>query len=59
MSTKIRIELQFDRDDITKNDIIEYLQELIEDDSLDYYSVSEHKKYEKEDDWSRRVYFGE
>ena len=44
MTTKIYIELQFERDNITRDDVVEYLQELIEDESLDWYSVSVHNK---------------
>ena len=43
MKTKICIELQFERDNITGDDVVEYLQELIEDESLHWYSVSVHK----------------
>ena len=33
--TEVKIELQFDRSDITKDDVYDYLKELMEDDSLD------------------------
>ena len=34
--TEIKIELQFDRSDVTKEDVYDYLKELMEDDNLDY-----------------------
>ena len=42
--TKVKIELKFDRSDITKDDVYDYLKELMEDDSLDFYSISIHSK---------------
>ena len=33
--TEVKIELQFDRSDVTKDDVYDYLKELMEDDSLD------------------------
>lgn len=56
MTTKICIELQFERDNITRDDVVEYLQELIEDDSLDWYSVSVHNKdkpYQEFEGWEK------
>lgn len=35
MMTRVTIELEFDRD-VTKDDVVDYLLELIEDDSLSY-----------------------
>lgn len=34
--SKVIIELEFERDDITEADVINYLYELIEDDCLSY-----------------------
>ena len=41
--TEVKIELQFDRSDITKEDVYDYLKELMEDDSLDFYSIAIHE----------------
>lgn len=41
--TTVKIELQFDRPDVTKDDVYEYLNELMEDDSLDFYSISAYE----------------
>ena len=34
--TEVKIELQFDRSDVTKEDVYDYLKELMGDDNLDY-----------------------
>ena len=53
--TKVKIELQFDRSDITKDDVYDYLKELMEDDSLDFYSISIHSKgKQKEFVWDQK-----
>ena len=53
--TKVKIELQFDRSDITKDDVYDYLKELMEDDSLDFYSISIHRKgKQKEFEWDQK-----
>ena len=50
--TKVKIELQFDRSDVTKEDVYDYLKELMEDDSLDFYSISIHEDgRQKEFEW--------
>jgi hypothetical protein len=36
MSKKVTIELEFDSQNVSKEDVYSYLKELIEDDSLDY-----------------------
>jgi hypothetical protein len=45
MSKKIIIELEFDHEDTTREEIKLYLKDLIEDDSLNYEEV-------KNDQWS-------
>lgn len=42
------IKLDFDRDDITKQDVVDYLQELIEDDSLDVTVVDGDDEFVKD-----------
>ncbi len=55
--TKVKIELQFDRSDVTKDDIYDYLKELMEDDSLDFYSISVHQKDKQEQlEWDHREF---
>ena len=50
--TEVKIELQFDRSDVTKEDVYDYLKELMEDDSLDFYSIAIHKNgKQKEFEW--------
>ena len=43
MTVVVAIELQFNRPDVTKDDVYDYLKELMEDDSLDFYSIQVHK----------------
>ena len=43
MTVVVAIELQFNRPDVTKDDVYDYLKELMEDDSLDFYSIEVHK----------------
>ena len=52
MTVVVAIELQFDRSDVTKEDVYDYLKELMEDDSLDFYSIEVHKDgKQKEFEW--------
>ena len=52
MTVVVAIELQFNRPDVTKDDVYDYLKELMEDDSLDFYSIEVHKDgKQKEFEW--------
>ena len=52
MTVVVAIELQFNRPDVTKDDVYDYLKELMEDDSLDFYSIEVHKDgKQKELEW--------
>lgn len=46
--TKAIIKLEFDRDNVSKADVVEYLQELIEDDSLDVTLVDGDDEFVKD-----------
>ena len=53
--TEVKIELQFDRLDVTKDDVYDYLKELMEDDSLDFYTIAIHKDgKQKEFEWDHK-----
>ena len=55
--TTVKIELQFDRPDVTKDDVYEYLNELMEDDSLDFYSISVYEDgKQKEFEWDHKEF---
>ena len=55
--TTVKIELQFDRPDVTKDDVYEYLNELMEDDSLDFYSISVYEDgRQKEFEWDHKEF---
>jgi len=45
---QVVIKLDFDREDVTKEDVIEYLNELIEDDSLSAIVVDNEGEYVKD-----------
>ena len=52
MTVVVAIELEFNRPDVTKDDVYDYLKELMEDDSLDFYSIEVHKDgKQKEFEW--------
>ena len=53
--TEVKIELQFNRSDVTKEDVYDYLKELMDDDSLDFYSISVHEDgRQKEFEWDHK-----
>ena len=55
--TTVKIELQFDRPDVTKEDVYDYLKELMGDDSLDFYSISVHKNGKQEEfEWDHKEF---
>tara|TARA_B100001939_G_scaffold277079_1_gene245395 strand:- start:2495 stop:2665 length:171 start_codon:yes stop_codon:yes gene_type:complete len=55
--TEVKIELQFDRSDVTKDDVYNYLKELMEDDSLDFYSIEVRKSgKQKEFEWDHKEF---
>ena len=52
MTVVVAIELEFNRPDVTKDDVYDYLKGLMEDDSLDFYSIEVHKDgKQKEFEW--------
>ena len=55
--TTVKIELQFNRSGVTKDDVYEYLNELMEDDSLDFYSISvDQDGKQKEFEWDHKEF---
>ena len=53
--TTVKIELQFNRSGVTKDDVYEYLNELMSDDNLDFYSISIHQDGKlKEIEWDHK-----
>ena len=54
--TEVKIELQFDRSDVTKDDVYDYLKELMEDDSLDFYSIEVNKDGKQWFEWDNKKF---
>lgn len=53
--TTVKIELHFDRPDVAKHEVYDYLKELMEEDSLDFYSISIHQDGKlKEIEWDHK-----
>ena len=56
--TTVKIELQFNRSGVTKDDVYEYLNELMSDDNLDFYSISIHQDgKQKEFEWDHKEFW--